>query len=113
MTNTTPNGEDQSVLSRRLVRYGLIWGIWTVVALFFTTQVYVSYYAENQPIRYLQGFLFQSSICYIWALVTPLILWLARRFRIAAAKSAYTALEEQSELARIHHGVHYNILKTH
>ncbi len=82
MTNPVPNGEEQTVLSRRLVRYGLIWGIWTVVALFFTTQVYVSYYAENQPIRYLQGFLFQASICYIWALVTPLILWLARRFRI-------------------------------
>ena len=60
----------------------MIWGTWTVVALFFTTQVYLSYYAENQPIRYLQGFLFQASICYIWALATPLILWLARRFRI-------------------------------
>jgi two-component system, LytTR family, sensor kinase len=80
MTNSVP--EEQSILSRRLVRYGLIWGIWTAVALFFTTQVYVSYYAENQPIRYLQGFLFQASICFLWALVTPLILWLARRFRI-------------------------------
>jgi sensor histidine kinase YesM len=60
----------------------LIWGIWTVVALFFTTQVYVSYYAQNEPIRYLQGFLVQTSVCYLWALATPLILWLARRFRI-------------------------------
>ena len=82
MTKPVPNGEEQTVLSRRLVRYGLIWGVWTVVALFFTTQVYVSYYAEGQPIRYLQGFLFQASICYLWALATPLILWLARRFRI-------------------------------
>ena len=82
MTNPVPNGEDQPVLSRRLVRYGLIWGIWTVVALFFTTQVYVSYYAQNEPIRYLQGFLVQTSVCYLWALATPLILWLARRFRI-------------------------------
>jgi two-component system LytT family sensor kinase len=82
MTNPVPNGEDQPVLSRRLVRYGLIWGIWTVVALFFTTQVYVSYYAQNEPIRYLQGFLVQTSVCYLWALATPLILWLARRCRI-------------------------------
>ena len=82
MTNPVPNGEEQTVLSRRLVRYGLIWGVWTVVALFFTTQVYVSYYAENQPIRYLQGFLFQATICYLWALVTAFVLWLARRFRI-------------------------------
>src|SRR6185369_715803 len=57
-------------------------GNWTVVALFFTTPVSLSYYAENQPIRYLQGFLFQASICYIWAVATPLILWLSRRYRI-------------------------------
>jgi two-component system, LytTR family, sensor kinase len=82
MTNPVPNVEEQSVLSRRMVRFGLIWGTWTVVALFFTTQVYLSYYADNQPIKYLQGFLFQASICYIWALATPLVLWLARRFRI-------------------------------
>ena len=82
MNNPAASGEEQTVLSRRLVRYGLIWGVWTVVALFFSTQVYVMYYAERQPIRYLQGFLVQASACYIWALATPLILWLARRFRI-------------------------------
>ena len=35
-----------------LVRYGLIWGVWTIVALFFSTQVYLMNYAEKQPIRY-------------------------------------------------------------
>lgn len=82
MENPVPNGADQSVLSRRWVRYGLIWGVWSLVALFFTTQVYVAYYAEGQPIRYLQGFLVQTSACVIWALATPLILWLSRRYRI-------------------------------
>jgi len=70
----------ESVLSRRLVRYGLIWGVWTIVALFFTTQAYVMYYAERQPIRYGQQFLVQFSACYLWALATPLVLWLSRRF---------------------------------
>ena len=82
MNNPVPNGEEQSVLSRRLVRYGVIWGVWTLVALFFSTQVYVMYYAEKQPIHYLQGFFVQASACYIWAFATPLIIWLARRFRI-------------------------------
>jgi two-component system, LytTR family, sensor kinase len=82
MENPVPNSENQSVLSRRWVRYGLIWGVWTLVAFFFTTQVYVMYYAEKQPIRYVEGFLFQASACYIWALATPLILWLVRRFCI-------------------------------
>jgi two-component system, LytTR family, sensor kinase len=72
----------QSVLSRRLVRYGLIWGVWTIVALFFTTQVYVMYYAEKQPIRWGRQFLVQALACYLWALATPLVLWLARRYCI-------------------------------
>jgi len=67
------------VLSRRLVRYGLIWGVWTIVALFFCTQVYVMYSAEKSPIR-LRDFLFQASSCYLWALATPLVLWLSRRY---------------------------------
>ena len=31
---------------------------------------------------YLQGLLSQASACYLWALATPLVLWLARRYRI-------------------------------
>jgi two-component system, LytTR family, sensor kinase len=74
--------DDESILSRRLVRYGLIWGVWTVVALFFSTQVYMMSYAENRPIRYAQGFLVQATACYLWALATPLVLWFSGRFRI-------------------------------
>jgi two-component system LytT family sensor kinase len=82
MRKPAPTVDDNPVLSRRLVRFGLIWGVWTIVALFFSTQAYVMYYAERQPIRYAQGFLFQASACYLWALATPLVLWLARRFCI-------------------------------
>lgn len=80
MTEPVVSGEDKPMLSRPLVRFGLIFGVWTIVALFFSTQVYVMYYAERQPIRYFQGFLVQASACYLWALATPLVLWLARRF---------------------------------
>lgn len=80
--NQSANVDDESFLSRRSVRYGLIWGIWTIVALFFSTQVYLMNYAEKQPIRYGQGFLIQASACYLWALATPLVLWLSRRFHI-------------------------------
>jgi sensor histidine kinase YesM len=67
---------------KRLVRLGIIWGLWTIVALFFSTQIFMMYYSERQPIPYKRAFLVQGSACYLWALVTPLILWLARRFRI-------------------------------
>jgi signal transduction histidine kinase len=72
----------QRVWVRRLARLGIIWGMWTIVALFFSTQVFMMYYSERQPIPYARAFLVQGSACYVWALVTPLVLWLARRFRI-------------------------------
>src|SRR5687768_11396722 len=66
----------------RLARLGIIWGMWTIVALFFSTQVFMMYYSERQPIPYKRAFIVQFSACYLWALVTPLVLWLARRFCI-------------------------------
>ena len=86
MNSTTANSEGEPrverLLVKRLMRLGLIWGIWTIAALFFSTQVFMMYYSERQPIPYARAFLVQASACYVWALVTPLVLWLARRFRI-------------------------------
>jgi two-component system LytT family sensor kinase len=72
----------ERLLLKHLLRLGLIWGMWTIAALFFSTQVFMMYYSERQPIPYARAFLVQGSACYLWALVTPLVLWLARRFRI-------------------------------
>lgn len=80
--NQSANVDDESVLSRRSVQYLLIFGIWTIVALFFSTQIYLMNYAEKQPIRHTTTFLVQASACYPWALATPLVLWLSRRFCI-------------------------------
>lgn len=74
--------DTESILSRRLVRFGLIWGVWTIVALFFTTQVFVMGLSEKQPVRYGRQFLIQTTACYFWALATPLVLWLSRRYCI-------------------------------
>ena len=79
-------GEEQSpldsILFKRSVRYGLIWGSWTIAALFFSTQAYMMYYADKQPIPYLKAFFVQASACYLWALATPLVLRLSRNHRI-------------------------------
>ena len=69
-------------LQKRRTRLALIWGIWTIVALFFSTQVYMMYYSGNQEIPYAKAFFVQATACYLWALVTPLVLWLARNHRI-------------------------------
>jgi two-component system LytT family sensor kinase len=70
------------LLRRPLVRFGLIFVAWTVVGLFFTSQVlFNSIYMEKRMPTGNVLFM-QMSICYLWALITPLVLWLARRFRI-------------------------------
>ena len=70
------------LFQRPFVLPGLVFGGWTLVGLFFTSQVvFASIYMEKRmPLG--NVFFMQMSICYLWALSTPLVLWLARRFRI-------------------------------
>src|SRR5258705_11046107 len=69
-------------LSNRWVRLAMIWVAWTLVGLFFTSQVVVStmYMEKRPPLG--KVLLMQMSICPLWALATPLVWWLARRFCI-------------------------------
>jgi two-component system LytT family sensor kinase len=78
-TNSTRAGQ---LLQRTVVRFALIFGTWTLVGLFFTSQVLFNsiYMEKRMPLG--NVFFMQMSICYLWALTTPLVLWLARRFRI-------------------------------
>jgi len=72
----------KEILHKRWVRLLLIWGAWVIVAFFFATQIYTVYYKEEKPISFRRALLVQGLICVLWALATPLVLWLARRFRI-------------------------------
>jgi two-component system LytT family sensor kinase len=70
------------LLQRWPVRLGLIWGVWTVMAFFFATQDYMLYYHEEKPVPFKRAIFVEGLACVLWALSTPLVLWLARRFRI-------------------------------
>jgi len=70
------------LLQRRWVRAALIVGAWTVLASFLTSQMYLAYSRREMPIRWQRIFLVELIYAYIWAALTPLILWLARRFPI-------------------------------
>ncbi|HXD30931.1 MAG TPA: histidine kinase [Pyrinomonadaceae bacterium] len=86
MENSFENFEQPSrallLWKRPLVRIAAIWIAWTLIGLFFTSQVLFNsiYMEKRMPTNYV--FFMQMSICYLWALTTPLVLWLARRFRI-------------------------------
>ena len=86
MNGSTNIPEEQSRAERLLqkwpIRLGLIWSVWTVMAFFFATQVYMLYYHEEKPVPFSRALFVEGVGCFLWALATPLVLGLARRFRI-------------------------------
>ncbi|HEX9760728.1 MAG TPA: histidine kinase [Candidatus Acidoferrales bacterium] len=66
-----------------VVRWSLILLGWTLLALFFFTQTYLTYLYTNRPGQEIPtGFLLKLSLSewYVWAALTPVMVWLARRF---------------------------------
>ena len=73
----------RSTLGRKLRRYAAYFAAWTAAGLFFFTQSMVKKYASGEPTpwwHYLASWLVGV---YLWALLTPAILWLGRRFPFA------------------------------
>jgi two-component system, LytTR family, sensor kinase len=64
----------------RLVRLGLIWGAWTLVGLFFASQIYFYFSRTERPLTVTRSLAWQLAAVYLYAALTPLVLWLARRF---------------------------------
>ena len=83
-SNNIPEEQSRAelLLQKWPVRLGLIWSVWTIVAFFFATQVYMLYYHEEKPVPFRRALFVEGVGCFLWALSTPLVLWLARRFRI-------------------------------
>lgn len=70
------------LLQRRWFRAVLVMAAWTVFAIFLSSQMYLAYSRGTAPIRYQRIFIVELVYAYIWASLTPFILWLAHRFRI-------------------------------
>ena len=66
----------------RRYRWSLIFIIWTLFGLFLASQMYMDYSRSDRPFKWHKILLLEMSYGYIWALLTPLMLWLARKFRI-------------------------------
>lgn len=57
-----------------------ILGCWTLLALFFTSQLYLGYYYNRYPISWRGALVLSFSDWYPWAILSPAILWLSHRF---------------------------------
>lgn len=77
-----PFPEDRAWWQSFWGRVALIFGIWTFIGLVFSLQWYFASFRSEQPVEWTRALYVQMSWSYLWALATPLVLWLARRFPI-------------------------------
>ena len=69
-----------------------VWGGWTALALFFAVSASLTYRSTGRPANWALSIERSLSEWWLWALLTPLVVWLARRFplqrRVAARNAA-------------------------
>lgn len=63
-----------------LKRVALFWAGWTVVGLFFSSQTYLAYTYAGRSIPWSGALFLGLSEWYVWAALSPLLLFLARRY---------------------------------
>lgn len=69
-----------SILERRWVRWGLYLSFWTFLGLFNTGQTYYLRSSFGKPIVFWRALAFGLVDWYLWAALTPIVVYLARRF---------------------------------
>src|ERR1043165_7623911 len=65
---------------QRWTRLAFVWGVWALVGLFFSSQVYFYFLRTDKSLTILTSLAWQMTAVVIFALSTPLVLRLARRY---------------------------------
>jgi len=65
-----------------LVKAGVLFAIWTGYGALSAWQTHYWYSFTKTPMSWAESLSYEVSYAWLWAFCTPLILWLARRFRI-------------------------------
>lgn len=72
----------EQISARRGIRWSLVFLGWACLGLFFTSRNIVVSLTRGQPIAWHRAILFEMLFWLVWGLLTPLIFFLAERFRI-------------------------------
>ncbi|HEV7902613.1 MAG TPA: histidine kinase [Pyrinomonadaceae bacterium] len=78
----SPQGD---VRRRRLLKWGFVAGFWLFFGLLNASQTYFGFRMENFPVPFWPMFWWQMLGWGSWAFLTPLVLWLGRRFPLERA----------------------------
>jgi hypothetical protein len=70
------------IVLRRATRLLLLGAFWTLLGLFFVSEVYLASAVMGRPLSWSQAMWYQLPGWYIWALLAPVIVALGRRVRI-------------------------------
>lgn len=65
---------------RGWLKWGLIFGCWTVLALMYSSHLYFFHLLRDEKAVWTEGLIEALDDFYVWAAFTPLILYLASRF---------------------------------
>ena len=72
----------QGLFDRRWLRAFFIIGVWTLFGVFLASQSTLAFSRRDRPFSWQRILLVEMAFAYIWAVLTPPVLWLARRFPI-------------------------------
>jgi two-component system, LytTR family, sensor kinase len=70
----------QRLFDRRWLRAFFIIGVWTLFGVFLASQSTLAFSRRDRPFSWQRILLVEMAFAYIWALLTPPVLWLAGRF---------------------------------
>ena len=73
---------EAGIAERRWVRWGLIFGGWAIIGVFFAGRNIVSSISRGAPIAWAEGVFFELIYWLVWGFFTPVIFWFARRYYI-------------------------------
>lgn len=75
-----PNRQRRGARRQRLIGAGATLVFWTFLAALFTPQTYIANLRANPNFTWVQAFVPTLALFYVWAALTPLVLWLGERF---------------------------------
>jgi two-component sensor histidine kinase len=70
----------------------LVLGAWTALAVVFALHNYLTFEADGRPVRFAHALWWSVAEWYTWAALTPVVVWLTRRWRMAGEHWARNAL---------------------
>lgn len=73
-------------VDRRPIPWGLIFGAWTAYGIVQAAELFINYRIRGTPLAWWQPLAAQVPQSLVWALVTPGIIWLGRRFPIVGPR---------------------------